>query len=91
MTRIRYSKVNSLLVSKPMVAGRDLVTMTLNPESKTFTFASEASSYTSDPFPSMPALKMAAKAYAKNSGVVFDDEIRTKEVNEMPHGVNLDE
>lgn len=82
MTRVRYDKVGNFLVSKPMVAGRNLITVTLYPETKQFVVTNEETqdvNFTSEPHSSIPILKMAAKIHLKTLGVVFEDEVRNFE------------
>ncbi len=83
MVRIRYTNVDGFLVSKPMVAGSDLITVILNPVAKTFKVQAEdnnATLFISEPHNSLSVLKIAAKAYVKGMGVNFEDEVRSKEV-----------
>ena len=83
MVRIRYSKVNNTLVSKPMVAGHSLITFTLFPETKHFEVAGGVVPFVSNPYSSLPVLKMEAKLYAKAAGVMFEDEIRRTDREEL--------
>lgn len=79
MTRIRYKYENGLLTSKPMIAGLDLILMTVDPTKFTYIVTSVNTGAVlaqSEPYTSLPSVKIGAKTCAKVLGVVFDDEVR---------------
>lgn len=86
MTRIRYALNESgVLVSKPMLAGQDLIVVNINPQSKMYTVTSVNTGNVlaqSKMYTNLTSVKLAAKNCVKLMGVVFDDEIRRKQTNE---------
>ena len=79
MTRVRYAFSNGLLVSKPMIAGLDLIKVSINPTNFSYTITSANSGNVlaqSTEYTSLSAVKMAAKTCSKVLGVAFSDEVR---------------
>jgi len=80
MTRIRYSKVNNFFVSKEILCGLDLVSITLDPSKMTYMVSkmSTGEVLVTGSAKNMSSLKLLAKKELKKLGVVFDDEVRNK-------------
>lgn len=89
MTRIRYKNDNGFLVSKPILAGTDLVEVVIHATDFTF----QISKFLAPEHPilstkesilferdasTLTAAKRLAKAKLKELGAVFSDEVRTK-------------
>lgn len=86
MTRIRYkANAQGVLVSSPMLAVHDMITISLDPSTMTMTVVnSKNETISNGNSKTMAGLKMLAKKTAASLGVVFVDEIRPrKEKNDV--------
>ncbi len=80
-TRIRYSvnKSTGLLTTKPVMAGTDLVTVSLDPNTLTATLTgADGVLITENPLKetTLPRLKSFVKNFLIGYGAVFNDEVR---------------
>ena len=70
---------SGLLISKPILAVHDMVTVSLNPSTMTMTVANSSNEVVrSGTSKTLAGLKMLAKKELKSLGVVFSDEIRPR-------------
>lgn len=81
MTRVRYKKLDTegLLVSSPMVAQNDMVTVTLSLNTLTYAIVGTNSKVLkTGSGKNIQNLKKEAKEALKELNVVFQDEIRSR-------------
>ena len=79
MTRIRYTNVEGVLVSKPLIAGTEVLTVYIDLECKTVDIRDTNNNNVFSGFGATPSkLKAIAKRELKQFGVIFGDEIRRR-------------
>lgn len=93
MTRVRYVTMdNGNLVSKePIVAGGDVLAVTLIPSTLTYTVANAANGAvleTGDAV-SMQMLKIKVKKALRSRGAVFGDEVRNRDNEDTTSSISL--
>lgn len=82
ITRVRYAIQDTLLISKPLLANSELIQITIDTVANTFAIVkhSDKSVVTSGVAVDLAVAKKKAKAAATTLGVVFQDEVRNRNV-----------
>ena len=80
MTRIRYEKVNGMLISKPVFTGRTNLVVTMFVETLTFNIVDGTVVVVEGTGRTLPELKRNVKNELLRQGVTFNDEVRTKKI-----------
>lgn len=79
MTRIRYTQPSEgILVSRPLIAGEHLVTVTIDTINNNFKVHNESGTLAHGEALDVAQLKKKAKLAAAQLGVVFQDEVRRR-------------
>lgn len=83
VTRLRYKKLTdgNLVTTNPVVAGTEVLTVTLNPERLAYSIVNNSNGIVieSGEAVSLQMLKIKVKRTLRGRGVVFGDEVRSKD------------
>jgi hypothetical protein len=82
MTRIRYTNVEGVLISKPVIAGTEVLTVFIDLNNLTMDIRSANNqTVTNGNAATVAKLKGMAKKELKSLGVIFNDEVRRRTDN----------
>lgn len=78
MVRIRYKNESGFLKSKPIIAGTEVVTVTIDVNNKRVDINTSEKNVFYGYAETLSKLKILAKKELKSLGVVFGDEVRNR-------------